>query len=277
MEYFEQVPPLCLRPFVDKLWYCGAQHFANRTLTLPLLHHELVFNFSDYFGIFRNGGRDVVLEKVSSWISGIQTMPTVSESKGRHEMMGVLFKPHGLKAFSHYPAVEFEDNFVDAALVFDVSFKSLLDRLQETTKPKAKMLLIQNYLLSQLKSESLPTYVDESIRLFQGTGTARVSVKETCQHISVSNKTLIQSYQKYVGVTPIKYLQIQSVNQALASLAKNPQQAFTGLAHHLHYSDQPHFIHSFKAFTGLTPTQYANYVVSNKVDKTSPNFILCEG
>lgn len=277
MQYLEQIPTPPLRRYIEKFWYCQTDHFNNRTLTLPLLYHELVFNLSDYYVSSRNQGRDLLLDHTSAWISGIQTMPTISESRGKHEMMGVLFKPHGLKAFTKYPAGEFENTFVDATLVFDASFKSLLERLQQPIQPKAKILLMQDYLIRHLKSESLPNYVDESIRLFQQPGTARGSVKEICQYLSVSNKTLIQSYQKHVGVTPMKYMQIQSVNQALASLAKNPTLVLTELAHRLHFFDQSHFIHSFKAFTGLTPSQYANYVVRSRVDNTAPNFISWEG
>lgn len=277
MHYFEQLPPPGLRPFVDKLWYCQAGHFANRTLTLPLLHHELVFNFSDYFGIFRKAGGDPLLPNTSAWISGLQTSPTVSVSSGKHEMMGVLFKPQGLAAFTGYPAAEFENHFADAAWVFGDSLQGLLERLQVAPQPIQKLKRIAEYLTCHLRAPDMAPYVAGSMELFKAGSGNRHSVKEVCRQIGVTNKTLIQSFQKHVGITPARYMQLQSVNQALASLARHPQQRLTELAHQLHFFDQSHFIHSFKTFTGLTPTQYAHYAAGSRVDSTSPNFILCEG
>ncbi len=49
-------------------------------------------------------------------------------------MMGVLFKPNGLKAFCKYHSSDFENSFIDAALIFDNSFPHLLEQIQKTKK-----------------------------------------------------------------------------------------------------------------------------------------------
>jgi len=112
-----------------------------------------------------------------------------------------------------------------------------------------------------------------SLSLFELATDKRISVKDTCRQISISNKSLIKSYQKHIGITPIKYLQLQSINKALLHLSKDPKQSLTKLAYDLNFYDQAHFINSFKTITGITPTQYSNYVLNNKIDEGSPNFI----
>lgn len=273
MTYFEQIPTGQLSKYIDKFWYCQADNLTNSTLTIPLLHHELVINFSDNYCISRNAVIDNILKNPKSWIGGIQTRPIITESEGKHEMMGVLFKPNGLKAFTKYHSSDFENSFIDATLIFDKSFATLLEQIQNTNIATAKISLIKNYLIKNLNSDNSPKYLNASLDLFELPTDKRISVKETCNQILISNKSLIKSYQKHIGITPIKYLQLQSINKALLHLSKAPKQSLTKLTYDLNFYDQAHFINLFKTTTSITPSQYSDYVLSNKIDKSSPNFI----
>lgn len=66
MTYFERIPTGQLSKYIEKFWYCQADDLANTTLTIPLLHHELVFNFSDHYCIIRNLEPDNILESPRS-------------------------------------------------------------------------------------------------------------------------------------------------------------------------------------------------------------------
>ncbi len=277
MTYFEQIPTEQLSKYIDKFWYCQADNLTNLTLTIPLLHHELVFNFSDHYCISRNAQPGHILKNQKSWISGIQTRPIISRSAGKHEMMGVLFKPTGLKTFTKYHSSDFENSFIDATLLFDKSFATLLEQIQNTKIATAKITIIENYLIKKLNADNSPEYLNASLDLFELATDKRISVKDTCNQIQISNKSLIKSYQKYIGITPIKYLQLQSINKALLHLSKAPKQSLTKLAYDLNFYDQAHFINLFKTTTGITPTQYSKYIVSNKIDTSSPNFISLQG
>ncbi len=274
MTYFEQIPTGQLSKYIDKFWYCQADNLTNTTLIIPLLHHELVINFSDNYCISRNSGLDNILKNPKSWISGIQTRPIITESVGKHEMMGVLFKPNGIKAFTKYHSSDFENNFIDATLIFDKSFATLLEQIQNTKIATVKISFIENYLIKKLNPDISPKYLKASLDLFELATDKRISVQDTCNQISISNKSLIKSYQKHIGVTPTKYLQLQSINKALLHLSNDPKQSLTKLAHSLNFYDQSHFNSLFKSITSLTPSEYSKYVVNNKVDHTSSNFIV---
>lgn len=51
------------------------------------------------------------------------------EVKGHHEMVGVLFKPSGLKSFVKFSSDEFTDIFVDASLVFGNRVLSMMQKV----------------------------------------------------------------------------------------------------------------------------------------------------
>ncbi len=113
MKYFEQIPTGELSKYIDKFWYCHADNLTNTTLTIPLLHHELVINFSGTCCLSRSANPGNILKNPLSWISGIQTRPVIISSSGEHEMIGVLFKPTGLKAFTKFHSIEFEISFIE--------------------------------------------------------------------------------------------------------------------------------------------------------------------
>jgi AraC-like DNA-binding protein len=278
MIYLEKLPNAQLSQYIDKFWYCQADSFANKTLVIPLLHHELIFNFSDYHCISRNPELGtVVLRNPTSWISGIQTAPTIVESKGKHKMMGVLFKPNGLKRFTKYHSKEFENSHVEAELIFGNPLNSLIDQLHAKREVKDKFNIIQNFLTAHLMNDTVPHYLNESLKHFSAQTQSRISIKTTSSKVLTTNKSLINSFQKHIGVTPIKYLRLQSINAAIKLLTKDPLQSYTNLANELNFYDQAHFINAFKQVTGLTPTQYSRYVLSDHVDKSSSNFIQLWG
>jgi len=273
MIYFEQKPFGQLANYIDKFWFCEADELHNKTLSIPLLHHELVFNFSVHHSFHTHEQASQAGNAPMAWIAGIQTKPIVSENSGRHEMLGVLFKPFGLKAFTHYHSKEFENKLIDASLVFGADFSHLLDNMQEAEGGYQKIVLLQDFLLEQITVNKLPDYLKPSMKLMTRVGHEKTYIRDICEDSAVSNKSMVQTYQKHIGISPAKFQNLHTINKALLLLSRNPKQSLTQLAYELNFADQSHFTHQFKKITSLTPKQYAKQVLNNQVDDTSPNFI----
>ena len=275
MTYFEQIPHPALRRYIQSFWYCSGDELTNQVHTIPLLQHELVFNFCDYYEIGVKG--DGILKNPTAWVSGLQTKPTISRSKGKHEMLGVLFKFNGLRAFTKCNSREFSNIHTDAYFVFGKSLPNLLEEIYGANNSKRKIAILEHYLLKNLQDLQYPAHLKNCLELFSLTKERKISIKETCKQASITNKSLINSFHKFIGVSPGKYLQLQSINTAISLLSKNPKQSLTKLGYDLSFFDQSHFIHAFKSVTGRLPSEYANAVINKKVDKYSPNFIFIEG
>lgn len=273
LEYLEQIPSGALSPFIDKFWYCKAQDLSQTTLVLPFLHHELVFNFSETYQLSHRPSGPAFTKNLTSWVSGVQTRPVVHSSAGKHEMMGVLFKPMGLKAFVPYSSKEFENEFVDGSQVFGTSFAELVDKLQHELTPNEKLTLVADYLKTQFEQPKQPAYLMESLQMMNADVDSRMELKKISDDLGVSHKSLIKAYHKHIGITPAKYLQILSLHKATSKLTQTPKQSLTELAYDLHFFDQSHFIKLFKTFTGLTPKEYSRFASSGKVEAQSPQFL----
>lgn len=273
MQYLEQIPTGPLSSFIDKFWYCKADDLSQTTLVLPFLHHELVFNFSETYQLSHRPSGPAFSKNLTSWVSGVQTRPVVHSSAGKHEMMGVLFKPMGLKAFVPYSSKEFENEYVDASQVFGNSLNELTDRLQQDITPKEKLGLLANYLTTQFEQPRQPGYLAEALQMMNSDMDSRMELKKVSEDLGVSHKSLIKAYSKHIGITPAKYLQILSLHKATSKLTQTPEQSLTELAYDLHFFDQSHFIKLFKTFTGLTPKEYSRFASSGKVEAQSPQFL----
>ena len=276
MTYFEQLPNEKLSSYIQTFWYCQGNDVVNAVLTIPLLRHEMVFNFADAYSISNHLKAEHGLTH-ATWISGIQTKPTFSTSSGKHEMVGVLFKADGLHAFIKHHSSDFTNHHVDASLIFGNSLADLLCEMHNAIGGKSKITSLELFLLQHMKNLTYPAYLNASLKQFSKASDHKTSIKDTCNQAFTSNKSLINSFHKYIGINPKKYLQLQSINEAIGLLCTTPKQSLTRLAHHLNFYDQAHFIHSFQSVTGISPTEYVNAVKEGRVDNQTPNFVFLKG
>jgi AraC-like DNA-binding protein len=277
MIYIEHSPTNQLSSFIDKIWYCKADNLTATSLTIPLPNHELVFNFSEAYRIKKVGDTEFTIENPRAWVNGLQSKAYFSYSEGKHEMVGVLFKSNGLKAFLKYHSSEFMDHFIDANLVLGNTLQNIIQQIQNAALIADKFNLLEAFLLKNLAVNNSPAYLNDSISKISKTLVIKGGINDICNKLSISNKSLIEAFKKHVGVSPVKYSHLQLINNALFLLSKEPKQSFTKLAYRLNFYDQSHFINLFKSITSLTPSQYSNFVTNSQVDETSPNFIFLEG
>ena len=246
-------------------------------MTVPLVNHELVINFSEDYSLTKLKDKEFTLKNPRAWINGLQSSACSSKSSGKHEMIGVLFTTTGLSSFTKIPLREFANKFIEPNMVFGKSFVSLVERLYETPKVKGKIDLVEGFFLERLHDSSYPRYLEESLFQLSNSFGDKGGVKRICEDMSITNKSLISAFNKYVGLSPIKYTHLQIVNKAISEIVSNPDQLLTSLTYDLNFFDQPHFNRLFKSYTSLTPTQYSSLVSNDQVETATPNFITTQG
>ena len=74
--------------------------------------------------------------------------------------------------------------------------------------------------------------------------------------IGLSAKRFIERFKIEVGLTPKRYCRVRRFQRALALANRGRRVDWTGVALDCGYFDQAHFIHDFRSFAGLTPTEY---------------------
>ena len=74
--------------------------------------------------------------------------------------------------------------------------------------------------------------------------------------LALNERTFQRIFKKYVGITPVQYRRICQFETSFTQLRANDFGTLTDIAYDNGFSDQSHFIRSFKEFTKTTPNSY---------------------
>lgn len=292
MQTVSYSPAAPLSRFIDIIWFSQAGRFDYTNLTLPMLHQEMIINFSSQFIVARAAGIEynqqiqsskqasdlnrqssVLVNNEQGWISGLQTRPVQTTTAGTHFTVGVLFKPWGLQALTGIDAFELQDSSVSLETIFGQEATALIGKIDETQTPEEIFPVLEKFLLAKFSPRPVPPFLLQSVNRLKQISLEEGVVQRVAGELSVSPKTLIQSFKKYIGLTPGRFHHLLLLNQTLQYLTQNPAQPLTGSGYDLHFFDQSHFIHFFKQYTGFTPSAYIKRFKAGHILPDSPHSI----
>jgi transcriptional regulator GlxA family with amidase domain len=74
--------------------------------------------------------------------------------------------------------------------------------------------------------------------------------------VDISQRRFIQIFRDEVGLTPKLFCRVQRFQEVLKIVEKGGVVDWLDIALLCGYFDQAHFNHDFRAFSGITPTEY---------------------
>jgi len=83
------------------------------------------------------------------------------------------------------------------------------------------------------------------------------TIAEVTDQIGLSPRRFIQLFSGQVGLTPKLFCRVRRFQQVLKLIHTAGDFDWVDIAANCGYFDQAHFIHDFKAFSGINPTTYA--------------------
>ena len=83
-----------------------------------------------------------------------------------------------------------------------------------------------------------------------------VAVSQVADQLGLSHKHFIDCFRAQVGLTPKRFCRVRRFQRALAGIGAGGAVDWAQLACACGYFDQAHFIHDFRAFSGLKPSAY---------------------
>lgn len=257
MLYRARVPAPPLDRFVQTIWiYEDAPRPHTLERLLPTGAAQLIVNLRENRIGQYDAARGTLIGTVPGAIlAGVQSQYSVISTRDQEHVAGVSFKPGGTVAFMRAPSHETCDADVALDDVWEKRLASTLrDRLLEARDVDARLDTLEQVLRAAWTGRTLHPSVAFALDAF-GRRPHVASVSAVMDGIALSRKRFIDRFKADVGVTPKRYCRILRFQQALASVHTG-QVDWVSLALDCGYADQPHFIHEFRAFTGLTPTEY---------------------
>jgi AraC-like DNA-binding protein len=129
-------------------------------------------------------------------------------------------------------------------------------RLLDADGPAAVLRTLEQELVLRLTRPLLihPAIAHALADPDQGWGFARISNVQ--RHTGYSPKHFISLFRDAVGLTPKHYYRVKRFTAALQTIAGGAGSSLAETAASSGYADQSHLTREFRAFAGITPTQY---------------------
>jgi AraC-like DNA-binding protein len=93
-------------------------------------------------------------------------------------------------------------------------------------------------------------------RLWMGEGIWGPNLLPVLRETGLSERRFIEVFHEQVGLTPKAFCRVRRFQRVLKSVHGAREVDWAQVALDCGYYDQPHFIHDFRGFSGLTPAQY---------------------
>jgi AraC-like DNA-binding protein len=136
-----------------------------------------------------------------------------------------------------------------------VNLKDLREQLLERSDPDEQLDAIEATLAEMLRPAGLHPAVGFALTTFHRSPIV-ASIGAVTDAIGMSAKRFIERFKAQVGLSPKRYCRIRRFQQAVRRAHRGQRVDWAQLALNCGYYDQSHFIHEFRACSGLTPTAY---------------------
>jgi AraC-like DNA-binding protein len=171
-------------------------------------------------------------------------------------LLGVHFRPGGAAPFFKVPADELTNMHVSLQALWGGLASELKDRLLEAGSWAARFRIVEEALLARLTEPPEPhPAVTFALDAIQAAPHAQ-TIGRLTEHIGLSARRFIEVFASEVGLTPKVFCRVRRFQRVLALIERNEAIDWADVAVAGGYYDQAHFIHDFRAFSGINPMAY---------------------
>jgi AraC-like DNA-binding protein len=257
MQYQEYDIAETLRPFVKVIWSMESDSNVLDETPMHILPDtcvELVVHFQDpYKTTFSDSS--ISVQEQSFVVAQMKSFMKI-QARGKTGLIAVRFSALGAYHFFGIPMKE----IANAETGLKNLWKDIAPQMEEriflanTTQQRAQ--IIQSYLKIQLSRNG---YIDKGIgfcvneiKLAKG----QISVDTLSDKAGISNRQLVRRFDKCIGLSPKEFIRISKFIGSLDMMNYIKGKSLTDVAIDSGYYDQAHFIHDFREFSGMTPSEY---------------------
>ena len=260
MLFHQRQPRPPLDRDIASIWVCkNDPRPRGLERVLPTGGAQLIVNLAeDQTRVYRDCGLGLECHSSSgSILSGVSTRCQIIDTDEQAHVVGVVFRPGGTLPFVAAPASLFTESDVDLGAVWDAATVGRLrERVAaaEANGPDVMLDALECSLIERRLHRATHPAVTYAVSRFQRRpGASRV--QDVAHDIGMSPKRFIERFTLDVGVTPKRFCRLLRFQQTVA-LAHVRTVDWAALAQACGYFDQAHMIHDFRAFSGLSPTEY---------------------
>lgn len=251
MEDFRIIPPSSvLAPYVKHYWLLKITDESAVARTVPTGMMNLIFHRGNRLWAVRENEFHP-----RAFLSGQERTFADLKYDGSINMISVVFRPAGVRAFFDLPINKVEGLRLTAGDMEDKELSALEDTLISTEEDQLCILFIEQFLLKRLTrfAEHNLKRIETAIRLIHS---GQSDIAALADAACLSTRQFNRIFSGHVGANPKAFSRTVRFQRALHMLENNPRISLTTLAYECGYFDQSHMIKEFKMLSGYTPSEY---------------------
>jgi AraC-like DNA-binding protein len=255
-KHLTPAPPLSR--FVELLWfYENAPKPHQKERLMPDGCITLVINLiEDETRLYDPDDLDKVRKLTGCTVSGPHTKCFAIDTDEQTCVIGISFRPAGAVPFLKLPSHELQNQHVDLEDLWGGLAAVLRERVLAAKGAEGKLRVVELALLERaagmFDGQPVVEYAVESF--LSRPETARIS--EISDQTGFSSRRFIELFKHHVGITPKLFCRVRRFQQVLRRITSGRPVNWSGIALDGGYFDQAHFIHDFRAFSGINPSKY---------------------
>jgi len=248
-------PPLS--DFVDVMWVTEgftASHTLERVL--PNGAMSVIINLQeDRTRVYDSNDHRKCEGFSGSVVCGASSRFVIIDTAETQSTAGIAFRAGGALPFLRLPAGELQEIHVSLDALWGAEAGYLREQLLEAATAEEKFCVLERALLRRIVRplERHPA-VRFAVSNFERRPDRAISI--VLDQIGLSQRRFIQVFADEVGLTPKLFCRVQRFQRALRRIADGRPVDWVHIALDCGYFDQAHFIHDFRAFSGINPTTY---------------------
>jgi AraC-like DNA-binding protein len=258
MESRRYIPKAPLSSLVGCFWYGeGAPQTHSKERLLPNGEPSIIFNLRDSpIRIYDAQDLTSYASYSGAVLSGARSDCFVIDTEQQERVIGIQFKPGGAFPFFRMPACEAENTAVDLDYLWRGGASEIRERLLASPTVDAMFATLERCLLDRLvRPPELHPAVTYALTQFRASAhTARVAA--VTDRIGLSPRRFVELFRGQVGLPPKVFCRVRRFQQVLQTVHQAQSIDWAQVALECGYYDQPHFIHDFRSFSGLSPQAY---------------------
>lgn len=222
-----------------------------RVLTFPIGCPQMIFH----------RGAPLYIPELSSrqnkfTVSGQVNFPAHIASDGNTEMIVAVFYPHTIGLFIDTPPSAFYNQEVSGYDIENRQLNQLADQIFDCPDSELAIQLMEQWLTARIKPSLNVKRIGAALSttLFNPS----IQVGRLAEIACLGKKQFERVFRECVGMNPKGYGRIVRFQHALRMMQLGSRD-YADVAYAGGYSDQSHFIHEFRQFSGLTPKRLVEY------------------
>lgn len=234
-------PSPALATWVDYFWVvewdlAGGPPQTQRVMPYPNAHLVFEAGRSAIHGVVRGSFGRVV--------------------SGAGRVLGVRFKPGGLRPFIDTPLAAFTDRTIPIEAALGVKAGEGEQRVLCQPDDVSMVAAAESMLMPALPEPDSAALLAAHAVAAAAIEHGPVTVAGLAVKVGVNERSLQRLFSNYVGVSPKWVIQRYRLQEAMAHLSTNEAVDLAGLAHALGFFDQAHLTRDFTKLVGCSPLAY---------------------